>query len=390
MPNFEIPFVVETDACDVGIRAVLLQLEHPIAYFSKKLSQLRQKASTYSKEFWALTKSVQKWRHYLLGSEFTIRTDHYSLKNLLAQSIQSPEQQYFLTRLLGFTFKFMYKKGKDNIVADALSRLPATEEELGQLASLTSSIISDWADRILQENKSDPWIIEKGNKLNHDGSDPNYTMKEGILYYRNKFCLGPTSDLRKQVLDELHGTKGGGHSGYYRTLQRVRQKNFWYRMNKFVREFVAQCLVCQQVKILALKPMGLLQPLPIPIAIWEDLSMDFVTGLPVVLGHTVIIVVVDRLTKYCHLGSLPASYSAISVADYFIKQVIRLHGIPMTIVSDRDKIFLNKFWKEIFVRSGTTLKMTSAYHPDSDGQTEVVNKTIEQYLRATVHENQKN
>lgn len=97
-------------------------------------------------------------------------------------------------------------------------------------------------------------------------------------------------------------------------------------------------MIYQQVKTSALKPMGLLQPLPIPVAIWEDVSMDFITGLPVVRGQTVIIVVVDRLTKYCHLGNLPNNYSALSVADYFIKQVVRLHGIPKTIVYDRDKI----------------------------------------------------
>lgn len=141
---------------------------------------------------------------------------------------------------------------------------------------------------------------------------------------------------------------------------------------------------------MALKPMGLLQPLPIPTTIWEDVSMDFVTGLPTVRAHTIIIVVVERLTKYCHLGSLTASYSAISMTDYFIKQITRLHNIPKTIVSNRDKIFLNKFWKEIVARSITTLKMSSAYHPESDGQSEIVNKTIEQYLRTTMHENQRN
>lgn len=161
-------------------------------------------------------------------------------------------------------------------------------------------------------------------------------------------------------------------------------------MNKFIKEFVAQCITCQQIKAIVLKPMGLLQPLPIPVAIWEDICMDFVTGLPAVRGHSVIIVVVDRLTKYCHLGSLPANYSATSATDYFIKQIIRLHGIPKTIVSDRDKIFLNRFWKKFFARCGTTLKMTSAYHPESDGQSETVSKTIEQYLRAMVHENQRN
>lgn len=227
-PNFEIPFVVETDACDVGIKAVLLQLEHPISYSSKKMSLLRQRASTYSKELWALTESVQKWRHYLLGNEFTIRTDHCSLKNLLAQSIQSPEQQYFLTRLLGFTFKIVYKKGKDNIVADALSSLPTTEagEEIGQLSKLTSSIMTDWGKRILEANNTDPWIIAKKEKLGKDEGDPDYSVKGDILFYLSKFCLGPTSDLKSKVLDELHGSKTGGHSGYYRTLRRVRQSFF--------------------------------------------------------------------------------------------------------------------------------------------------------------------
>lgn len=112
--------------------------------------------------------------------------------------------------------------------------------------------------------------------------------------------------------------------------------------------------------------MGLLQPLPILIAIWEDVRMDFITELPLVKGHTVIVVVVDRLTKYFHLGSLSASYSTSSVAEYFIKQIIRLHRIPKTIISDRDKIFLSKFWKEIFSQSDTTLKISTAYHPKSD------------------------
>lgn len=113
-PDSTIPFVVETDTCDMGIGAVLLQKGHPITYFSKKLSNLQQRASTYSKELWEITEVVQKWRHYLLGGEFVISTDHRSLKNLLGQVFQSPEQQYFLTRLLGFSFSIEYKKGSEN------------------------------------------------------------------------------------------------------------------------------------------------------------------------------------------------------------------------------------------------------------------------------------
>lgn len=132
--------------------------------------------------------------------------------------------------------------------------------------------------------------------------------------------------------------------------------------------------------------MGLLQPLPISVAVWEDPSMDFVTGLPPVKGHSMIVVVVDRLTKYTHLGSLSTDYSSTSVAEFFIKQIIRLHGIPKTIVSDRDKVFLSKFWKEIFAKSGTILKMSMAYNSETDRQTEIVNKTIEHYLHATIHD----
>lgn len=115
--------------------------------------------------------------------------------------------------------------------------------------------------------------------------------------------------------------------------------------------------------------------------------MDFVTGLSATKEHSVIVVVVDRLTKYCHLGSLPAGYSTPMVADFFIKHIIRLHSVPKTLVSDKDKVFVRHFWKEILERSGTTLQLSTAYHPETDRQIGIVTKTIEQYLRAMVHDN---
>lgn len=139
-PNFEILFIVETEACGVGIGAIILQLEYLIAYFSKKLSLHRQQESTHAKELWALTEAIHKWRHYLLGSEFVIKMDHSSLKNLLSQVIQSSEQQYFLTQLLGFSFTIVYKRGKENTVTDALSRLPEFNDEgLTEFSTLVSS-----------------------------------------------------------------------------------------------------------------------------------------------------------------------------------------------------------------------------------------------------------
>lgn len=135
------------------------------------------------------------------------------------------------------------------------------------------------------------------------------------------------------------------------------------------------------------KPSGLLQPLSIPTAILEDLGMDFVIGLPIVGGKSVIIIIIDHLTKYCHLGALPVGFTTMSVAEYFIQQIVRLHDMPKTITSDRDKVFMSQFWRELFSRSGTTLEMSSTYHPKTDGQTEATNKTIKQYLRPMVHQN---
>nr|KYP63409.1 Retrotransposable element Tf2 [Cajanus cajan] len=157
-------------------------------------------------------------------------------------------------------------------------------------------------------------------------------------------------------------------------------------MAKDVKSFVAQCLVCQRTKYSTKCPGGLLQPLPIPTGVWEDISLDFVTGLPPSNGYTVLLVVVDRFSKGVHLGALRSDFTAYKVAELFVSIVCKHHGLPKSIVSDRDPIFISRFWSDLFKFSGTLLRMSSSYHPQTDGQTEVMNRTIEQYLRAFAHD----
>jgi len=146
-------------------------------------------------------------------------------------------------------------------------------------------------------------------------------------------------------------------------------------------DFIRNCEVCQRNKTEHLRPGGLLQPLEIPSAVWADIAMDFIAALPRVNGKTVILTVVDRFSKFAHFIPLSHPYTAASVARVFFQEIVRLHGLPSSIVSDSDPVFTSAFWKELFSLSGVKLQFTSAFHPQADGQSEATNKIIAMYLR---------
>lgn len=382
LPDFWQTFFLETDTCDFGIGAVLMQDGHPLAFFSKKLGPRRRSASTYHKELYAIVEAVQKWRQYLLGREFVIRTDQKSLRELLQKVIQTPEQHLYVRKLMGYKFTIEYKAGATNKVADALSR---RDEEVGNDAALFTMLahpIPDLLGLLREETGRFAELRALREQVEAGTADKGYSVSEGLVYRGRRIMVSPDSPLCETLLHEHHSTPLAGHPRFDRTLRRLRALFFWPNMRKDVKAFVASCITCQTTKYSTQKPAGLLQPLPIPTQVWEDVSMDFVVGLPSSKGYTVIMVVVDRLSKYAHFAPLPARFDALRVARLFIKMVVKHHEFPKTLVSDRDPVFLSDGWKDMLRLSGTTLHFSTAYHPQSDGQTEVRNRGLEQYLRA--------
>jgi hypothetical protein len=182
------------------------------------------------------------------------------------------------------------------------------------------------------------------------------------------------------VLSELHATPTAGHSRFTKTYDRIKRSFFWDGMKQDIRNFVAECDVCQCNKGEIVKSSGTLQPLPIPPTIWKDISIDFITSLPKSGNKSVIMVVVDHLSKYAHLCALQNPFTTSTVAQIFMDQVFKLHGMPHSIVYDHDPTFTRNFWQELFKIQGTESHLITAYHPQTDGQTEVVNKCLETYL----------
>ena len=208
----------------------------------------------------------------------------------------------------------------------------------------------------------------------------NFTWSQGIL--RRKSKIVPSCEtLRGSIFHRLHCSCSVGHSGRDVTHQRDKSLLYWKGMSKDIHKFIRECQVCQQCKYDIAAYPGLILPLPIPEAIWTDISLDFIDGLPLSFGKSMILVVVDRLTKAAHFIALAHPYLASSVAQSFLDKIFKLHGFPRSIVSDRDAVFLSEFWKEFFTLQGVSLIMSSAYHPQSDGQTEVVNRCVDTYLR---------
>jgi hypothetical protein len=377
LPDFTKPFVVECDASTYGFGAVLLQEAHPLAFFSRPVAPRHRSLAAYERELIGLVLAVRHWRPYLWGRRFTVRTNHYSLKYLLDQRLATIPQHHWVGKLLGFDFVVEYKSGATNTVADALSRRDTEEEPVVALLAVSGNRF-DFIGRLRQAQATDPALVAVHEELRAGTRAAPWSVVDGMILYDSRLYIPPSSPLLPEIVAAIHDD---GHEGVQRTLHRLRRDFHFPNMRRCVQDFVRECSTCQRYKSEHLHPAGLLLPLPIPTAVWADIGLDFVEALPKVNGKSVILSVVDRFSKYCHFIPLAHPYTAESVAQAFFTDIVRLHGMPQSIVSDRDPVFTSLFWRELMRLMGTKLHMTSAFHPQSDGQTEAANRVIVMYLR---------
>ncbi|KAL6531492.1 hypothetical protein OROMI_027855 [Orobanche minor] len=376
LPDFSTPFELHCDASKVGIGAVLSQGGRPVAFFSEKITGARSRYSTYDVEFYAVVRAVRHWRHYLFQREFILYTDHEALKHLATQDSLSARHAKWSSYLQQFNFVVRHQSGASNRVADALSRRQCL---LGDMRIEVQGF-DTFRELYATDTFFGPIIA-----CLHEEANNQYCMVDGFLFKGVLLCI-PACSLRQKIISEIHGT---GHVGRDRSTEILLRRFFWPSARRDVARFVTRCRVCQVSKGTATNA-GLYRPLPVPSQPWAAISMDFIVGLPRTQRvNDSIFVVVDRFSKMAHFIPCKRSTDAVHVAQLFFRDIFRLHGLPLSIVSDRDTRFLSHFWRTLWRMANTELNFSSAYHPQTDGQTEVVNRSLGNMLRCLVGDNLK-
>lgn len=278
-------------------------------------------------------------------------------------------------------FKIVYKKGINNLAADALSRCPDSPALLA-----ISSCTPAWQECLIRGYEEDADAKALLTELAVSSTnDKGYSLLNGVIRFHGRIWVGNNKLAQQHVIQALHSSGLGGHSGIQATYHRIKALFAWPKMKETIATYVQGCSICQQAKPEHIKSPGLLVPLRVPDAPWTVISLDFVEGLPVSNKKNVIMVVVDKFSKYGHFVALSHPFTALQVAQLYMDNIYKLHGLLGSIIFDKDRIFTSQVWQQLFKLSDTQLLMISSYHPQTDGQTERLNQCLEAFLRCTVH-----
>ncbi|SPC67975.1 uncharacterized protein UHOD_12199 [Ustilago sp. UG-2017b] len=406
------PIIVETDASDFAVAAVLSQsfdqgTRHPIAFFSKKLDPAQLNYPIFDKEMFAIVAAFKHWRQYLEGAKFQVQvlTDHRSLKYFTTTKQLNRRQARWSELLADFDFVIQYRPGAQAGLPDALTcrsdmrpmdrGLSLMQEhnpdnfqtllkphQLRLAATGTPTVKSDITDKIRDALPRDPWTSSLLEQVHLGSSPTGFAINSmDLLTYQDLVVVPDVDDLRLLIVQDHHDSPSAGHPGRRKTLSLVRWSFFWLGMSKFVYTFVDSCETCRRIKAVWHKPYGHLKSLPVPPHPWSSVSMDLIEQLPPSSDFTAILVVVDCLTKMAIFVPTTNELDAPELAKLFLRHVYSKHGLPTSIVSDRGSEFTSHFWCSLSTLLGIENHFSSAYHPQSDGQTEHVNQVLKQFLR---------
>lgn len=280
----------------------------------------------------------------------------HSLKFILDQRLMTIPQHTGVTKFFCYDLTVEYRPGKLSTVADALLR----HDEEVPAACAFSAPSFELYDMLRTELRTDAQASTIRAKMVTDQGAEGWSEVDGMLLHKGRIFIPDVSSLWPVLLFHAHDT---GHERVQKTLHWWRTSFFNAHALRQVCEFIRGCLTCKRNKSEHLHPAGFLQPLPVPSEVWSDVSVDFIEAFRKVGSKSVVLTVVYRFSKYAHFIPIGHPYSAASVARVFFDTIIRLHGIPCSIVSDRDTVFNNAFWRDLFRLAGVKLNMSSAFHP---------------------------
>ena len=441
-PKIEEPFILDTDASNVGIGAVLSQKlegkEHAIAYGSRCLSKPERRYCVTRRELLAIVYFVKYFRHYLYGRQFLLRTDHGSLRWLF--NFKEPEGQVarWIETLSTFTFEIEHRPGKQHGNADDLSRRPCKQcgqedvvpvhlvlsEDVAEMPTRTiqtsletESWIDGWCHETLRANQQEDPDIGKILKMKEESphkpqwkavSSENEAVKaywflwtqlyikNGVLYKLWEEETSPTGHwqlvlpimMREQVMEMLHNHKSAGHLGQHKTLARVRMRFYWYKLKDDVKNWCNQCEVCAKKKMPIPKGKAKLQQHIVGCPL-ERVALDILGPLPrSSRGNRYILVVADYFTRWTEAYPIP-NQEATTVARRFIVEFVCRYGAPLQILTDQGAQFQSQLFAEMCQLLNIDKIRTSSYHPQTDGLVERFNRTLTSMLSHFVNDHQR-
>ncbi|GJW22591.1 putative reverse transcriptase domain-containing protein [Tanacetum coccineum] len=358
LPEGDEDFVVYWDASHKGLGAVLMQRE-------------------------------KIWRHYLYGTRCTVFTDHKSLQHILDQKELNMRQRRWLELLSDYDCDIRYHPGKANVVADALSCKERTEPL--RVRALVMTIGLNLPKRILEAQiealKTENLVNEDvGGMIRKDIPKERLEPRaDGTLCLHGRSWLPCYGDLRSVIMHESHKSKYSIHPGSEKMYQDMKKLYWWPNMKADIATYVSKCLTCARVKAKHQRSSGLLVQPEIPEWKWDNITIDFITKLPKSShGFDTIWVIMDRLTKSAHFLPIRENDPLDKLARLYLNRIVARHGIPASIIYDRDGRFTSNFWRSFQKALGTDISMSTAYHPETDSQSERTIQTLEDMIRACV------